>query len=169
VDGTNCRLVFGPNGSALVGSREDLLWERRDLIGNPAMGIVEAVRDAVQRLYERVCRPDRVAVYYVDQRRRRQRPFPSLLEVDARHIREGHQEPLDGRPCPQMPQQYDSNATRELPPNCPQILEATRWGQKHQKPQVLDLRLLSLSEGDGTRTRNHRIDSFVVNRDSVWT
>jgi len=66
VDGTNCRLVFVPDGSAIVGSREDLLWERRDLIGNPAMGIVEAVRDAVGRLHGRLCRPDRVAVYYVE-------------------------------------------------------------------------------------------------------
>jgi hypothetical protein len=66
VDGTNCRLIFGPDGSAVVGSREDLLWERRDLIGNPAMGIVEAVRDAVQQLYEKLCRPNRVAVYYVE-------------------------------------------------------------------------------------------------------
>src|SRR5215813_3146742 len=66
VDGTNARLIFCPDGSAVVGSREDLLWERRDLIGNPAMGIVEAVRDAVGRLHERLCRPDRVAVYYVE-------------------------------------------------------------------------------------------------------
>jgi hypothetical protein len=66
VDGTNCRLIFCPDGAALVGSREDLLWERRDLIGNPAMGIVEAVRDAVGRLYERLCRPGRLAVYYVE-------------------------------------------------------------------------------------------------------
>src|SRR5262249_36727191 len=66
VDGTNCRLIFCPDGSAPVGSREDLLWERRDLIGNPAMGIVEAVRDAVGRLHGRLCRPDRVAVYYVE-------------------------------------------------------------------------------------------------------
>ncbi len=47
VDGTNTRLVFCPDGSVVVGSREDLLWERRDLIGNPAMGIVAAVRDVV--------------------------------------------------------------------------------------------------------------------------
>jgi hypothetical protein len=66
VDGTNCRLVFGPAGSAVVGSREDLLWERRDLIGNPAMGIVEAVRGVVQQLFEKLCRPDRIAVYYVE-------------------------------------------------------------------------------------------------------
>ena len=44
VDGTNTRLIFCPDGSAVVGSREDLLWERRDLIGNPSMGIVDAVR-----------------------------------------------------------------------------------------------------------------------------
>jgi hypothetical protein len=66
VDGTNTRLVFCPDGAALVGSREDLLWERRDLIGNPAMGIVEAVRDTVQRLFETHCRPNRIAVYYLE-------------------------------------------------------------------------------------------------------
>jgi flavin-binding protein dodecin len=66
VDGTNTRLIFCPDGAAVVGSREDLLWERRDLIGNPAMGIVEAVRDAVQRLHERLCRPDAVVVYFVE-------------------------------------------------------------------------------------------------------
>ncbi len=66
VDGTNCRLISCPDGSVVVGSREDLLWERRDLIGNPAMGIVEAVRDVVQQLYEQLCRPGRIAVYYVE-------------------------------------------------------------------------------------------------------
>ena len=66
VDGTNARLVFCPDGGAVVGSREDLLWDRRDLIGNPAMGIVEAVREVVQHLYEKLCRQDRVAVYYVE-------------------------------------------------------------------------------------------------------
>jgi len=34
-DGANARLIFCPDQSVLVGSREDLLWERRDLIGNP--------------------------------------------------------------------------------------------------------------------------------------
>jgi AcrR family transcriptional regulator len=66
VDGTNARLVFGPDGSVVVGSREDLLWERRDLIGNPAMGIVEALRDAVGRLHAVLCRPDRITVLYVE-------------------------------------------------------------------------------------------------------
>ncbi|MBY0524418.1 MAG: RNA ligase family protein [Gemmataceae bacterium] len=75
VDGTNTRLIFCPDGSALVGSREDLLWERRDLIGNPAMGIVEAVKDTVQRLFETLCGPERIAVYF--------------LEVYGRHIGSG--------------------------------------------------------------------------------
>ena len=66
VDGTNARLIFCPDQSVLVGSREDLLWERRDLIGNPAMGIVEAVKETVQRLVESLCRPGRIAVYFVE-------------------------------------------------------------------------------------------------------
>lgn len=66
VDGTNTRLIFCPDQSVLVGSREDLLWERRDLIGNPAMGIVEAVKETVQQLAEPLCRPERIAVYFVE-------------------------------------------------------------------------------------------------------
>jgi len=66
VDGTNTRLIFCPDGAALVGSREDLLWERRDLIGNPAMGIVEVVKDTVQRLYESLCHPNQITVYFLE-------------------------------------------------------------------------------------------------------
>ena len=66
VDGTNARLIFCPDQSVLVGSREDLLWERRDLIGNPAMGIVDAVKETVPRLVESLCRPDHIAVYFVE-------------------------------------------------------------------------------------------------------
>jgi hypothetical protein len=66
VDGTNTRLIFCPDQSVVVGSREDLLWERRDLIGNPAMGIVEAVKETVQRLVASVCHPGRIAVYFVE-------------------------------------------------------------------------------------------------------
>jgi RNA ligase len=66
VDGTNARMIFCPDQSVLVGSREDLLWERRDLIGNPAMGIVEAVKETVMRLTERLCNPGQIAVYFVE-------------------------------------------------------------------------------------------------------
>src|SRR5438477_10408042 len=66
VDGTNTRLIFCPDQSVVVGSREDLLWERRDLIGNPAMGIVENVKDTVHGLFERLCRQDQIGVYFVE-------------------------------------------------------------------------------------------------------
>jgi hypothetical protein len=64
VDGTNARMIFCPDGSVLVGSREDLLWERRDLIGNPAMSIVETLKPTVQRLTPLLCQPDRIAVFF---------------------------------------------------------------------------------------------------------
>jgi len=66
VDGTNCRIIFCPDKSVIVGSREDLLWERRDLIGNPAMGIVDAVREMVQNKFESLCTDDAIRVYYVE-------------------------------------------------------------------------------------------------------
>ncbi|HZZ71757.1 MAG TPA: RNA ligase family protein [Pirellulales bacterium] len=66
VDGTNSRIIFCPDGSVLLGSREDLLWERRDLIGNPAMGIIDILRDTVHRLAPAVCQPGRIAAYFVE-------------------------------------------------------------------------------------------------------
>jgi hypothetical protein len=66
VDGTNSRIIFCPDGSVLVGSREDLLWERRDLIGNPAMGIVDTLRDTVHRLAPSLCQPGRITIYFVE-------------------------------------------------------------------------------------------------------
>src|SRR4051794_37648825 len=44
IDGTNARLICTPEG-VVAGSREDLLWATGDLIHNPAMGIVAAVRE----------------------------------------------------------------------------------------------------------------------------
>jgi hypothetical protein len=49
IDGTNARLVCTPEG-VLVGSREDFLWATGDLIHNPAMGIVAALRDHARSL-----------------------------------------------------------------------------------------------------------------------
>src|SRR4051812_14424715 len=43
----------------------------------------------------------------------------------------------------------------KLPPNARERLQSG----KQEEPQVLDLRLFRSSDGDGTRTRNHRIDS----------
>ncbi|MQY26469.1 RNA ligase family protein [Nocardia aurantia] len=50
VDGTNSRIITLPDGSWLLGSREELLCARGDLIGNPAQGIVAALRDLAESL-----------------------------------------------------------------------------------------------------------------------
>lgn len=47
VDGSNTRIIACPDGSVIVGSREELLWEKDDLISNPSMGIVDAVKEIV--------------------------------------------------------------------------------------------------------------------------
>ncbi|AVT37594.1 RNA ligase family protein [Plantactinospora sp. BB1] len=64
VDGTNGRIVSLPDGSYLIGSREELLYARGDLIGNPALGIVEALRPIADRLPP-VDR-DAVVVHYLE-------------------------------------------------------------------------------------------------------
>ena len=63
VDGTNGRIVSLPGGDYVLGSREELLYARGDLIGNPALGIAEALRP----LADRITPPDTgVRVYYLE-------------------------------------------------------------------------------------------------------
>ncbi|MFW5416407.1 hypothetical protein J0910_07270 [Nocardiopsis sp. CNT-189] len=50
VDGTNARIILFPGGDYILGSREELLYARGDLIGNPALGIVDALRGPAGRL-----------------------------------------------------------------------------------------------------------------------
>lgn len=50
VDGTNARIISLPDGNFLLGSREELLYAKGDLIGNPAQGIVAALRDVAAGL-----------------------------------------------------------------------------------------------------------------------
>lgn len=50
IDGTNARLIGFPDGSYVLGSREELLYARGDLIGNPALGIVAALRPLADAL-----------------------------------------------------------------------------------------------------------------------
>lgn len=65
VDGTNARMICGPDMSVIVGSREDLLWEREDLIGNPAMNIIATLRERVSLQYINLCpKNDTLIVYY---------------------------------------------------------------------------------------------------------
>lgn len=64
VDGTNARVVLLPDGSYLLGSREEFLYARGDLIGNPALGIVEALKQQAERLLSST--PEGITVYYFE-------------------------------------------------------------------------------------------------------
>jgi hypothetical protein len=64
IDGTNARVVLLPDGSYIVGSREEFLYGRGDLIGNPALGIVEALRDQAESLVSAAV--EGIAVYYFE-------------------------------------------------------------------------------------------------------
>jgi hypothetical protein len=50
VDGANSRIMVLPDGSYLLGSREELLYAKGDLIGNPALGIVANLRPVAESL-----------------------------------------------------------------------------------------------------------------------
>lgn len=43
VDGTNARVIVLPDGTVIIGSREELLWATGDLIHNPALNIVDTL------------------------------------------------------------------------------------------------------------------------------
>jgi hypothetical protein len=64
VDGTNSRVICLPDGSYLLGSREELLYAKGDLIGNPALGIANALKETAERL----CVGERteITVYYFE-------------------------------------------------------------------------------------------------------
>ncbi|MFU8871498.1 RNA ligase family protein [Micromonospora sp. SL4-19] len=66
VDGTNSRIILTPDGEYLIGSREELLYARGDLIGNPALGIVDALRDLAERLRAEAVPGDRITVWYLE-------------------------------------------------------------------------------------------------------
>ena len=50
VDGVNCRIILLPNGFYLLGSREELLYAKGDMIGNPTLGIVDALKGIAANL-----------------------------------------------------------------------------------------------------------------------
>lgn len=53
VDGTNGRIVLLPeSGDYFIGSREELLYARGDRLGNPAQGIVAALKPLAERFYD---------------------------------------------------------------------------------------------------------------------
>ena len=64
VDGTNSRIVVLPDGDWFIGSREELLTARGDRVHNPALGIVEALRELAQGLKAEDA--GRIAVFYLE-------------------------------------------------------------------------------------------------------
>ncbi len=58
VDGTNSRIILMPDGCYLIGSREELLHAKGDLIHNPALGIVDAIKDVAERIQSVFSTPD---------------------------------------------------------------------------------------------------------------
>ncbi len=50
IDGTNARIILLPDGNYLLGSREELLYAKGDLIENPALGIVETLKPVAERI-----------------------------------------------------------------------------------------------------------------------
>lgn len=49
IDGTNSRIIY-LNGDWIIGSRENLLFAKRDRIGDPAQGIVDVVKPIANRI-----------------------------------------------------------------------------------------------------------------------
>lgn len=50
IDGTNGRIIFTKEQGYFIGSREELLYAKGDLIVNPALGIVETLKPIAERL-----------------------------------------------------------------------------------------------------------------------
>ncbi len=64
-DGTNSRIVLDFTGDYLIGSRENFLTAKFDRISNPALGIVDAVRDFADALSVNLpCNVDGIVVIY---------------------------------------------------------------------------------------------------------
>ncbi len=62
VDGTNGRIIMFPNGLYIIGSREELLYAKGDLIGNPQLGIVDALKPLAESIKPR----EELMVYYLE-------------------------------------------------------------------------------------------------------
>lgn len=65
LDGTNSRIVSLPGGRYVIGSREEFLYARGDLIGNPALGIVDALRELADAV-EGADTDEVVVVYFLE-------------------------------------------------------------------------------------------------------
>jgi hypothetical protein len=65
VHNSNARILLLPDGGYLLGSREELLYADGDLIGNPALGIVDSLRPVADALRGNG-EADAVRVFYME-------------------------------------------------------------------------------------------------------
>lgn len=69
IDGTNARIVFPGSDTFIIGSREDFLAGRGDLIGNPALSIAKTLIPKAEELVE-IVRPlhqgTKTVVFFVE-------------------------------------------------------------------------------------------------------
>lgn len=63
IDGTNARIISLPDGNYLLGSREELLYAKGDLIGNPSQGIVKALKALAEALEPET---ERIRVHFLE-------------------------------------------------------------------------------------------------------
>jgi hypothetical protein len=49
IDGVNARIILFPSGLYIIGSREELLYAKEDLIGNPQLGIVDTLKPVAEK------------------------------------------------------------------------------------------------------------------------
>lgn len=66
VDGTNARIILATDGDYLIGSREELLYARGDRIGNPALGIVVALKATAERLSQTHRPTANLTIFFVE-------------------------------------------------------------------------------------------------------
>jgi hypothetical protein len=62
IDGVNGRIIIFPDGLYIIGSREELLYAKGDLIGNPQLGIVDALKPIAESLSPRLW----ITVFYFE-------------------------------------------------------------------------------------------------------
>lgn len=62
IDGTSSRIILLPDRSYIIASREELLYAKGDLIGNPELGIAETLRPVADTVYG----ADSMVVLYVE-------------------------------------------------------------------------------------------------------
>lgn len=62
IDGVNGRIIVFPDGLYIIGSREELLYGKGDLIGNPQLGIV----DELKPIAEAITPSKGLTIYYFE-------------------------------------------------------------------------------------------------------